>query len=130
MNLLHCAIALVFVFGATADATAQQPRDTTQAADTVKDLPLTAAQRQSFVGSYSVILPMGGQDVLRIFEENGILKAHSSHEDRTGRLLYQGDGAFRPEGSDFVITFVVEAGRATSFQGRREDGVIKGTRTQ
>jgi hypothetical protein len=106
------------------------PPGSTHAADTVKDLPLTAAQRESLVGSYSVILPMGGQDVLRIFEENGILKAHSSHENRTGRLLFQGDGAFRPEGSDFVITFVIEAGRATSFQGLREDGVIKGTRTQ
>jgi len=106
------------------------PPGSTHAADTVKDLPLTAAQRESKIGSYSVILPMGGQDVLRIFEENGILKAHSSHENRTGRLLYQGDGAFRPEGSDFVITFVIEAGRATSFQGLREDGVIKGTRTQ
>ena len=106
------------------------PPGSTHAADTVKDLPLTAAQRESLVGSYSVTLPMGGQDVLRIFEENGILKAHSSHENRTGRLLYQGDGIFRPEGSDFVITFVIEAGRATSFQGLREDGVIKGTRTQ
>lgn len=106
------------------------PPGSTQAAITAKDLPLTAAQRQSFVGSYSVMLPMGGQDVLRIFEENGILKAQSSHENRTGRLLYQGDGAFRPEGSDFVITFVIEAGRATSFRGLREDGVIKGTRTQ
>jgi hypothetical protein len=114
--------------GMRSDMSMVPPRST-QAAITAKDLPLTAAQRQSFVGSYSVMLPMGGQDVLRIFEENGILKAHSSHENRTGRLLYQGDGAFRPEGSDFVITFVIEAGRATSFQGLREDGVIKGTRT-
>ena len=106
------------------------PPGVTKATGSVVDLPLTAAQRQSFVGSYAVILPMGGQDVLRIFEENGILKAHCSHENQTGRLLYQGDGVFRPEGSDFVITFVVEAGRATSFQGLREDGVIKGTRTQ
>ena len=115
--------------GMRSDMSMVPPRST-QGAITVKDLPLTAAQRQSFVGSYSVMLPMGGQDVLRIFEENGILKAHSSHENRTGRLLYEGDGAFRPEGSDFVITFVIEAGRATSFQGLREDGVIKGTRTQ
>jgi len=50
--------------------------------------------------------------VLRVFEENGLLKAHSSHENRTGRLLYQGDGAFRPEGSNFVITFVFDSGRA------------------
>ena len=104
------------------------PPGSTQAADTVADLPLTAAQRQSFVGTYSVTLPMGGQDVLRIFEENGLLKAHSSHENKTGRLLYQGDGAFRPEGSNFVITFAFDAGRATGFTGRREDGVLKGAR--
>jgi len=104
------------------------PPGSTQAADTVADLPLTAAQRQSFVGTYSVTLPMGGRDVLRIFEENGLLKAHSSHENRTGRLFYQGDGAFRPEGSNFVITFVFDAGRATGFTSHREDGVLKGAR--
>jgi len=106
------------------------PPRSTQAAEIVKDLALTAAQRQSFVGSYSVTLPMGGQDVLRIFEENGLLKAYSSHENKTGRLLYQGDGVFRPEGSNFVITFVFDGGRATGFTGHREDGVIQGTRTQ
>jgi len=104
------------------------PPGSTQAADTVGALPLTAAQRQSFVGTYSVTLPMGGRDVLRIFEENGLLKAHSSHENKTGRLLYQGDGAFRPEGSNFVITFVFDAGRATGFTGQREDGVLRGAR--
>jgi hypothetical protein len=126
------SIMLLLTFGFCArSATAQaKTGDTTRAADTLRDLPLPAAQRASFVGTYLVMLPMGGQDVLRIFEENGVLKAYSSHENRTGRLLYQGDGAFRPEGTDFVITFVIEAGRATSFQGRREDGVIKGTRTQ
>jgi len=106
------------------------PPGSTQAADTVWDLSLTPARRQSFVGIYSVTLPMGGRDELRIFEENGLLKAHSSHENKTGRLLYQGDGAFRPEGSNFVITFVFNGGRATGFSGRREDGVIEGTRTQ
>ena len=106
------------------------PPGSTQAADTVWDLSLTPAQRQSFVGIYSVTLPMGGRDELRILEENGQLKAHSSHENRTGRLLYQGDGAFRPEGSNFVITFVFNGGRATGFSGRREDGVLEGTRIQ
>jgi hypothetical protein len=104
------------------------PPGSTQAADTV-DLPLTSAQRQSFVGTYSVTLPMGGRDVLRIFEEDGLLKAYSSHENKTGRLLYQGDGVFRPEGSNFVITFVFDGGRATGFTAHREDGVMKGTRT-
>lgn len=114
-----------------AGAQAQQHRDTTQAADTVKDLPLTAAQRTSFVGSYLVTLPLGGQDVLRVFEEDGILKAHSPHDNETRRLLYQGDGAFRPEGiPNFVIMFVLEGGRATRFTVRKEDGVMVGTRTQ
>lgn len=132
MNLLHCAIVLVFVFGASARATAQQRGDSTQAADTVKDLPLTAAQRQSFVGSYSVTLPLGGEnDLLRIFDENGVLKAQSMHDKETRRLLYQGDDVFRPEGiPDFLITFVLEGGRATKFTARRPGGVMEGVRLQ
>jgi hypothetical protein len=130
MNLHHCAIVLVFVFGASAGAAAQQHRDTTQASDTVKDLPLTAGQRQSFVGSYSVTLPLGGEnDLLRVFDENGVLKAQSMHDKETRRLVYQGDAAFRPEGiPDFVITFVLEGGRATKFTARRPEGVMKGVR--
>jgi len=92
------SIVLVLVFGLSAPAAAAQakPGDTRRAAATVKDLPLTAAQRQSFVGSYSVTLPLGGGSVVRIFEENGVLKALSEGETR--RLLYQGDGVFRPDG--------------------------------
>jgi len=132
MNLLHCTIVIVFVSGASARAAAQQHRDTTQAADTVKDLPLTAAQRQSFVGSYSVTLPLGGEnDLLRIFDENGVLKAQSLHDKETRRLLYQGDAIFRPEGiPDFVITFVLEGGRATKFTARKPEGAMEGVRIQ
>jgi hypothetical protein len=120
-------IVLILLFGLFVRASAQQRRDTTQAADTVRDLPLTAAQRQSFVGSYSVTLPLGGGSVVRIFEENGVLKALSDGETR--RLLYQGDAVFRPEGlPDFVLTFVIEGGRATRFTGRRQDGVMEGVR--
>jgi len=126
---------LVLLFGLSARAAAAQakPGDTTHAAVTVKDLSLTAAQRQSFVGSYAVTLPFGKRDSLRIFEENGVLKAHSSRDQQTLRLLYQGDAVFRPEGMpNFVITFVLEGGRATKFTGRRPelDGVVEGVRTQ
>jgi len=122
------SIALALVFGLSAPAAAQaKPADTTRAAATVKDLPLTAAERQSFVGIYSVKLPLGWGSVVRIFEENGVLKALSEGETR--RLLYQGDGVFRFEGMpDLVLTFVLEGGRATRFTGRKPDGPVEGRR--
>lgn len=69
--------------------------------------------------------------MLRVFEENGILKAHSLRDQEARRLLYQGDAVFRPEGiPDFVITFVLKGGRATKFTVRRPDGVVEGVRNQ
>ena len=123
------SIALALVFGLSAPAAAQaKPGDTTLAAATVKDLPLSAAERQSFVGSYTVTLPLGGAGLVRILEENGVLKAQSE-EGETHRLLYQGDAVFRFEGvPDMVLTFVLEGGRATKFTGRKPDGVIQGVR--
>ena len=123
--------ALMLVFGLSASAAAAQAKP-----DTIRDLPLTAAQRQSFVGTYTVTLPIGEsgeRDLLRIFEENGVLKAHSPRDQETRRLLYQGDAVFRPEGMpNFVITFVIAGGHATKFTGRRPelDGVIEGVRIQ
>jgi hypothetical protein len=122
---------LVLLFGLSARAAAAQakPGDTTHAAVAMKDLSLTAVQRQSFVGSYAVTLPFEKRDSLRIFEENGVLKAHSSRDQQTLRLLYQGDAVFRPEGMpNFVITFVLEGGRATKFTGRRPEVVMEGVR--
>jgi len=131
-STVTASIALALVFGLSAPAAAQaKPADTTRAAETVKDLPLPAAQRQSFVGIYSVTLPLGGGSVVRIFEENGVLKALSEGETR--RLLYQGDAVFRPQGMpNFVITFLLEGGRATKFTGRRPEleGVMEGVRIQ
>jgi|SRR5437588_2323135 len=51
------SIVLMLVVGLSAPAAAAQakPRDTTRAAATVKDLALTATQRQSFVRPYSVM---------------------------------------------------------------------------
>jgi len=128
------SIALALVFGLSAPAATQaKPVDTTRAAATVKDLPLSAAERQSFLGSYFVTLPSAGGSVVRIFEENGVLKALSEAEGETRRLLYQGDGVFRFEGMpEFVLTFVIEGGRATKFTGRKPEleGVMEGVRIQ
>ena len=79
------------------------------------------------MGSYSVTLPLGGGSVVRIFEENGVLKALSEGETR--RLLYQGHSVFRPEGlPDFVLTFVIDSGLATRFTRGRPEGVMEGVR--
>jgi hypothetical protein len=119
------ALALVLPGGAAAQA---QPGDTTHKG-TPKDLPLTAAQRQAFVGSYAVTLPYGEPRSFRIFEENGMLKAQTDEDPGSRRLLYQGDNIFHPEGMpQFVFAFVLQGGRATSFTVQREDGVMKGTR--
>src|ERR671918_1271022 len=82
------ALLLALAVGLPARAGGQgQVRDTT-----VKDLPLTAAQRQAFVGRYSVTLPFGELRSVRIFEENGVLKAQDEDEGPgSRRLLYQGD---------------------------------------
>ena len=130
-RLAPYAFMLLPALGLPTRASSQaQNRDTTGASAPVKDVPLTAAQRQAFVGSYSVTLPGGGQSSLRIFEENGVLKGQPENQPGDARrLLYQGDNVFWPEGTpNFTLTFVVEGGRATKFTGRRPDGVIEGIR--
>ncbi len=118
-------LAVVLPAGAAAQA---RPGDTTHKGPS-RDLPLTAAQRQAFVGSYAVTLPYGEPRSLRIFEENGTLKAQTEEDPGSRRLLYQGDNIFHPEGMpQFAFAFVLEGGRATSFTVQREDGVMKGTR--
>jgi hypothetical protein len=128
-NVAPWVVALIVALLAPVRATGQAPsRDTAAAAAPVKDLPLTAEQRQVFVGSYAVTLPYGEQTSLRVFEENGVLKAQPENQ-QVVRLLYQGDNVFQPEGiSDFVLRFVVENGRAMGFTVRKEDGLMRGTR--
>lgn len=130
VNLTPCALALLLALGLPARAAGQEPaRDTTATSPPVKDLPLTAAQRQAFVGTYAVTLPFGEPRSLRIFEENGVLMARPDDRPEATRLLYQGDNVFRPEGvPNFVFTFVLENGRATKFSVPREDGVMVGVR--
>src|SRR6266516_2682577 len=54
---LGSMLVLVFALSAPVAAAQAKPGDSTRAAVTVKDLPLTAAERRSFVGSYAVTLP-------------------------------------------------------------------------
>ena len=128
LTLTPCTFVLLLALGLPARAASQaQARDTAASSAPVKDLPLTAAQRQAFVGSYSVTLPFGEPTSLRIFEENGVLKGQPEDQEAR-RFLYQGDNVFRPEGADFILTFVVDGGRATKFTARRPDGVMEGVR--
>lgn len=95
----------------------------------MRDLPLTAEQRRTFVGSYAVTLPHGERTSFAVFEENGQLEGRPANQDEARRLLYQGDDVFAAEGMpDFVLSFVVDARRATRFTVRPEGGVITGVR--
>ena len=102
-----------------------QAGDTTRMSVAVKDLPLSTANRQSYAGSYTANLPQGGQSSVLVFEENGTLKLRVSDSDESRRLLYQGDNVFLAENTpDFVLTFVMDGGRATGFTVRKADGKL------
>jgi hypothetical protein len=107
-------------------------QDSARVSLAVKDLPLTAAQRQSYVGNYVVDLPQGGSGSVRVLEENGALKLWASDrgDEKPRRLLSQGDHVFLAENTpDFVLTFVMDGGRATGFNVRKADpGLIVGVR--
>jgi hypothetical protein len=93
----------------------------------MKDLPLTAEQRQGYVANYSVTTPEGTM-VFRIYEEGGVLKGAPA-DDEPKRLQYQGENVFRPEGlPEFTLTFTMEGARATKFVARRGDMVLEGVR--
>lgn len=105
------------------------PGRLTAQAPAAKDLPLSPAERQVFVGTYHVTLPGGMETDFRVFEENGALEGTPGNQDETRRLVYQGDNVFLVEGvPDFSLTFTVEHGRATKFILRKEDGSGEGIR--
>jgi hypothetical protein len=106
-----------------------QGRDTTATRAPVKDLPLTAAQRQTYMGTYALTMQSGEQSAVRVFEENGVLKAREENQNEPHRLLHQGDTVFLAEGMPGItITFVVESGRATRFTVRTPDGPLDAVR--
>jgi ketosteroid isomerase-like protein len=101
-------------------------------AASAQDPPLSGAERQRFVGLYSVAAPGSGQRAasLRVYEGDGALMGRINANDPT-RLLYQGNGAFRPEQAPtFLVTFTVENGRATRVSMRSPEGTMEGARVE
>lgn len=124
---LVAGLALVLVAGHPATLFAQRTGwDTTTA---VADLPLTAAERQAFVGRYRVTLPQESGYFAFVEEEQGRLRLCAEASGECRRMLHQGRNVFLFEGvPDFEVTFVVENGRATRFALRKADGPGDGVR--
>jgi hypothetical protein len=96
-----------------------------------KDLPLTAAERQPYIGTYDVTLPGGMRTSFIISEKDGVLTGSPGNQDEVRRLVYQGDHVFFVEGvPSFVLIFTLENGRATRFSVRKDDGLGEGVRVQ
>lgn len=122
------ALALVAPVAAAAQTPAAAPAG---AQGDVKDLPLTATERQRYVGRYTIATPDGSM-VLRIYEEAGVLKGvPEGDDDGPSRLLYQGNHTFRPEANlSMALVFTVADDRATKFTLAREGATMEGVRTQ
>jgi hypothetical protein len=128
-TLVRCAVALLLTFGLPTLATAQRTGwDSTRA---VKNLPLTAAERRAFVGSYRVTMPQGDEIQVRVDDENGELRLHPVGDAESHPMLHQGGNVFLLDHvPDFQLEFVIENGRATMFTLRKADGVGKGVRVE
>jgi CubicO group peptidase (beta-lactamase class C family) len=95
----------------------------------MKDVALSDAERQPFVGSYSVTAaPDKPPMPLRVFVRGDTLMGQLRNNDPT-RLIYQGDNIFRPAAApEFSITFTVEHGEAMQLSIVSPDGTMRGVR--
>lgn len=96
----------------------------------IKDLPISHAERQRFVGAYAV---SPGPDkpamTFRVFERGDTLMGQLRTNEPT-RLIYQGENAFRPSAArDFSIEFGVAGGVATTVAIVSKNGTMSGART-
>lgn len=127
--IARLVLLLAAVLALPSGLSAQTAGKDTTAAATTADVPLTAAERQAIVGTYSVTLPQGDQTTLTITDVNGALMARPGNQDETRRLIYRGNNAFTVEGApDFRLVFTVENGRATRFALVKGDGMGEGVR--
>jgi hypothetical protein len=126
-TLACCAVALLLTFGFPPLASAQRTGwDSTRV---VKDLPLTPAQRQAFVGSYRVTMPQGDEIRVRVKDENGKLRLRPEGDDESHAMLHQGGNVFLiDQAPDFQLEFIVENGRTAKFTLRKADGLGEGVR--
>jgi hypothetical protein len=126
-----CALALAVMSPAAAHAQEAQA-SASAAAPAVKDIALSAAERQRFVGTYTITMSRGGETrtmPFRIYEEKDALFGQPDG-GRAARMLYQGENTFRPEhDTRMAVTFTLEGDRATRFKVNTPEGTIDGVRT-
>lgn len=118
------ALALILFFGLPTTVVAQgKGEDSARDTASVKDLPLTAEQRQAYIGGYKTELPGGEKVTLRILEKNGALMLWASNPDEARRLLYQGDHVFLVENTPgFVLKFGLWGNTAMMFTVHKPEG--------
>jgi len=101
------------------------------AAEALRDLSLTAEERQRFSGVYAVTAGEArAPSDFRVYENEGSLMGQMRTNDPT-RLLYQGENVFVPAASpEFKIAFTVEGGRATKVTIVYPDVTMSGARNE
>jgi hypothetical protein len=119
------ALALCAVPASRAAAQAIAAPSAVTADNALKDLPVSPADRASYVGTYSGDSPEGKKMTLVIVEENGKLVGTMNGADPS-RLLSQGPGVMRPEMYPTVsVTFTVQDGHATKITMRQGERVME-----
>lgn len=130
VTLLACVFAVIVARPAALKGQVAPNTPTASKPAAVRNLPLTAGERQRFIGVYTVAMPDPGQRPmsLRLFEEDGALMGQIDDNVPT-RLLYQGHNAFRPEQAlSFLVTFTVENDQATNVSMVSPEGTMAGVR--
>jgi len=133
VRLLACAAALLAPVAPLHAQRTPPASAPSTAAPAVRDLPLGAAERERYVGLYSVSAPGAGQlpRTVRVYDGGAGLMAQVDRNDPT-RLLYQGNDTFRPEQAPaFLVAFTVAGGRATRVSMRSPGGgAMEGARVR
>ncbi|MGH7481448.1 MAG: serine hydrolase domain-containing protein [Longimicrobiales bacterium] len=89
----------------------------------VLDLPLDAAERTRYLGTYDL-----GDLEVRVFERDGELTAQATRQPPL-RMLYQGEHTFLLDASQEIrLVFELEEGRATGFTLHQGGAVIRAPR--
>lgn len=81
----------------------------------LKNLPLTEKEIKNYEGVYAYKSGKKERE-LKVFGENGRLKAQMVGSKRSFNLLFQGDDVFVPEIDDDRLIFLMENGRTEGFK--------------
>ncbi len=130
--VLHAAVAACLILPATLQGQQPSSNSNPPSTDDIRDLPLTAEERQRYLGTYAVALPDPQQAPLqlRIFEAEGELMGEFMGNDPT-RMLHQGAHVFRPQAAvEFEATFLLSGDRATGISIESPAGPMKGERIE